>query len=163
MVLGQSRELLSFGISRFDSWSGRIHLIYKSRTHLIIMELNKKLVLVAIATFLVVASAFLVVAAKDDANASDADKTAVKNMTYGQCVSEAANVKNDCYASVKEADKACKADAANQSDSRTALKNCQQVYKKDMAQCKADFKATKKTTCNKIKHNFFDTIRYSFK
>ena len=126
------------------------------------MKLNK-VVLVAIATFLVVASAFLVVAAKDDANTSGADKTAVKNMTYGQCVSDAATVKNDCYASVKEANKACKADAANQSDSKTALKTCQQDYKKDMKQCKADFKATKKTTCNKIKHNFLDTVKYAFK
>jgi len=130
------------------------------------MELNKRLVLVAIATFLIVASAFFVVAAKDDPNASaakDAELTNVKNMTYGQCVSEAANVKNDCYAFVKDENKACKTDAANQSDSKTALKTCQQDYKKEMAQCKADFKDTKKTTCNKIKHNFFDTIRYSFK
>lgn len=129
------------------------------------MKLNK-MVLVAIATFLVVASAFFVVAANEGQGASaakDTNLTNVKNMTYGQCVSDAAIVKNDCYASVKEANKACKADAANQSDSKTALKTCQQDYKKDMKQCKADFKDTKKTTCNKIKHNFFETIRYSFK
>jgi hypothetical protein len=76
------------------------------------------------------------------------------NMTYGQCVSAEAKVKNDCYASIKTA----YADCRNVSASKTECKN---TYKKDLKQCKTVFKASK-TECKKIKHNFLETTRHAF-
>jgi hypothetical protein len=59
-----------------------------------------------------------------------------KNMTYGQCVMAEAKIKNQCYASSAK-DKSLK------------------------AQCKTAFKVAKEE-CKKIKHNFLETVIYSF-
>ncbi len=85
-----------------------------------------------------------------------------KNMTFGQCVSQAAEIKNSCYSTVKETQKTCKETALTQADPKTASKECKKTYKKDLKQCKVDFKAAKKE-CSKIKHNFLDSIKASFK
>lgn len=105
----------------------------------------------------------LVIAAKPEMNNSvkvndsvkmeKADKV-VKNMTYGACVSENAKMKNDCFASVKEARSNC---LVNASDSSM----CKADYKKNLNQCKTVFKNAKKE-CKKIKHNFIETARYAF-
>jgi hypothetical protein len=98
------------------------------------------------------------------ANAETA--TAAKNMTFGQCVSEAAVVKNTCYAGVKTTDTTCKG-AVNQSAEKQAmkqaLKDCKAAYKANKKQCKVDFKATKKNECGIIKHNFLESIGVMFK
>ena len=105
---------------------------------------------------MIVAAAFVVLAAKpEDAGPANADTG--KNMTYGQCVSAAAIVKNTCYATVKQAQTDCKA-AAN-----ADAKQCKATYKKDTAECKKTFKATKKNECAKIKHNFLETLGSAFK
>ncbi len=108
--------------------------------------------------FLVILALSLVAAAKSENNTYEvkmerADKV-VKNMTYGSCVSENAKVKNDCFASVKEARKSC---LMNASDSSV----CKTDYKKDLKQCKIDFKTSKKE-CKKIKHNFVETAQSAF-
>ena len=60
-----------------------------------------------IAGFVLVTMLALALAAKpaESDNGTDATGTAkeAKNMTYGQCVSEGAKIKNDCYGSVKSA------------------------------------------------------------
>jgi hypothetical protein len=104
--------------------------------------------------------ASLVLAAeKENKTASD---TGVKNMTYGQCVSAAAAVKNTCYSTVKSTYNDCVTNAKAQTDSKNAVKQCSATYKKDKNTCKQAFKATKKNECATIKHNFFETMRYAF-
>jgi hypothetical protein len=131
------------------------------------MEITKKEVLV-LAIVLVFAS-FLVFASAAEqgknrtGNETDKETTGVKNMTYGQCVSEAAKVKNTCYSGIKTIYQQCKDNAKNQTDSKTASKQCNADYKKSMAQCKSDFKGTKKQECAKIKHNFLETMGSMFK
>lgn len=77
-----------------------------------------------------------------------------KNMTFGQCVSQNAVIKNDCYSSVKGVYSSCK-------NSTSDVKACGKAYKVDKAQCKKEFKLAK-NECKKIKHNFFETTRYAF-
>lgn len=113
----------------------------------------KKLLL----TFLlvVISMLFLVNAAETEDNSSAITEIKEgKNITYGQCVSASAKVKNDCYASVKEVYDLCKTNA-------TDTKQCKSDYKPSKNECKKTFKAGKKE-CSKIKHNFIDTIKYSF-
>ncbi|MEK6910534.1 MAG: hypothetical protein AABW82_02065 [Nanoarchaeota archaeon] len=115
----------------------------------------RKIVFMLISFVFLVSLFSLVMAEKSDndsAKMERADKVG-KNMTYGSCVSENAKVKNECYVAVKNARASC---LLNASDSDL----CQPAYKKDLKQCKTDFKASKKE-CKKIKHNFFETVRYS--
>lgn len=80
------------------------------------------------------------------------------NQTFGQCVSDAAEVKNTCYSATKDGLNVCKEQAAD----KQSYKTCKADYSKSMKECKASFKAAKKE-CGKIKHNFFDTLKASFK
>lgn len=118
--------------------------------------MDKKL-LIILAAFLVVASGLVYAA---DKNVSD-EKMDVKNMTYGQCVSENAVIKNSCYASVKSALRVCRDEAEGNAAEDDMRAECKQDYKKDKRECKAVFKASK-VECKKIKHNFFETVRWAF-
>lgn len=103
----------------------------------------------------------IVSAAKDDvANATNT--TSEKNMTYGQCVSAAAEVKNTCYDTVKADKEACRDAAVNMTDAKAADKTCKADYKKDMKECKVEFKKAK-NECKKIKHTAFETMASSMK
>ena len=117
---------------------------------------TKRVLFAFIASFVLVLALSFVLAAKPDENATDVNETVkeAKNMTYGQCVSQNAVVKNDCYRSVKDAYSSCKNDS-------TDVKACNKAYKADKAQCKKEFKLAK-NECKKIKHNFFETTRYAF-
>jgi predicted nucleic acid-binding protein len=84
------------------------------------------------------------------------------NNTFGNCVSDGAVLKNTCYETVKTAKETCKMDAKAQNASRTVIKGCDQTYKKDKKQCKTVFKSSK-NECKKIKHNFFEGAKASFK
>jgi len=133
---------------------------------------------IVIFCFFVVAMAMIVFAAKPDgagvqaATAGHATgnnvTTAAKNMTFGQCVSEAAALKNTCYTGVKTTDKTCKGaiNHINQSAEKQAVKkamnDCKTTYKTNKKQCKVDFNATKKE-CRKIKHNFLESMGAAFK
>lgn len=97
---------------------------------------------------------------RPDANA--ANDTSAKDMTYGQCVSKNAEIKNSCYSSVKSALETCKANAAQDATKKDALNQCSKIYKSDKSQCKTVFKDSKKE-CAKIKHNFLETIGSAFK
>ena len=89
-------------------------------------------------------------------------KGTVNNTAFGQCVSEAAVVKNTCYRTVKDTRTTCMADAKNSTDSKTASTTCRNTFKTDLKQCKMDFKS-KKTECQKIKHNFIGSAKAAFK
>lgn len=125
------------------------------------METAKRVILVLL---VVAVMSFLVSAqkpAKDMAAGSDLN-AAGKNMTFVQCVSDAAEVKNSCYVIVKDTLATCKTDAGSNENAKQALKQCNADYKKNKKQCKTDFKA-KKNECKKIKHSFFDSMRVAFK
>lgn len=113
---------------------------------------------VFVAFMLVAAFSFVAAKAGDNETEVTADK-AVKNMTYGACVSDAAKIKNDCYGTVKAALANCTAPAEITYADKKA---CKVTYKKDKKQCKTDFKSTKKTECGKIKATFMEKLRYSF-
>jgi hypothetical protein len=121
------------------------------------MKINTTFLIVGL--FLVVLLSSMAVAKSDDPSVTSVNNNSLKsNATFGQCVSENAVIKNTCYETVKEAKVACKTEALNQTDSKPALKNCANEYKKDKKQCKVDFKSSKKE-CAKIKHNFFDRLK----
>jgi predicted solute-binding protein len=82
------------------------------------------------------------------------------NMTFGQCVSSAAEAKNVCYDNVKTQKDAC-ISSKNESD-KAGLKQCSADYKKNKDECKKTFKSEKKE-CAKIKHSFIDSMKVMFK
>jgi hypothetical protein len=126
-----------------------------------------KSVKVLLSMFLVLVLSGIVYAASDKAEevkttaAVPETTEAPKNMTYGQCVSEQASIKNECYSRVKSTLNACKDQAASEGK-KDASKQCKAAYKKDKKQCKALFKSSKKE-CAKIKHNFFETLGSALK
>jgi hypothetical protein len=109
--------------------------------------------------FFVILAALLavsfVLAAKEPAAPND---TQAKNITYGQCVSAAADVRNTCYDNAETQRQSCM-DAQNESKGNA----CNNDYKKVKGQCKQDFKATKKTCAQTYKPGFFEKLRYAFK
>lgn len=111
--------------------------------------------------FVMLVSAIVYAEKAEDATQAT-DKSISKNMTYGNCVSQNADIKNTCYASVKDALATCKAQAPQDAAKKDAVKQCSQTYKKDKKQCKVAFKDSKKE-CAKIKHNFLETLGSSLK
>lgn len=108
-----------------------------------------------------------IIYAADNENAVNNPTTGqpAKNMTYGQCVSENALIKNSCFASIKSTTETCKTQATAGQDKKAkkdTLKLCKQTLKTDKKQCMQVFKDSKKE-CKKIKHNFMDTIKASMK
>ncbi len=102
-------------------------------------------------------------AAEDEVVATDdtADEDGWQNgtsVTFGQCVSDAAAIKNTCYSTTKDKRATCKENAAD----KAATKQCKKDYKAEKKQCKADFKAAKKQ-CNKIDHIMWDSVKASMK
>jgi hypothetical protein len=72
------------------------------------------------------------------------------NVTYGTCVSQAAAVKNICFADVKETKLACRTQALNATEPKGEKKQCNKDYFAEKKECKADFKLAKKD-CQKYK------------
>lgn len=125
-------------------------------------KMNKIVGVLFLAIILVVS---IVIAAPQDSEKTRAAKPVsaeTKNMTYGKCVSDGADLKNNCYKTTKDAFSACKTTAQNTTDSKNGLKACGQTYKKNQTQCKSNFKGAK-TECKKIKHNFFESMGSAFK
>ncbi|MFA6461664.1 MAG: hypothetical protein WCV90_05310 [Candidatus Woesearchaeota archaeon] len=132
------------------------------------MDKNIKVLL---GVFLMLVLSGIVYAASDKATevkattaaAPELASEAPKNMTYGQCVSELAKVKNTCYEATSVTQKTCQDQAsADATTKKDVSKQCKQTYKKDKAGCKSVFKDGKKE-CAKIKHNFFETMGSAFK
>lgn len=126
--------------------------------------MKKKLTLL-IGVVLVLFVSGIVYAADKDATEETTEVTeeTEKEMTYGQCVSENAAIKNTCYATAKDSLATCKAQAEQDTTTKKdATKQCKQTYKKDKKQCKTDFKSSK-NECKKIKHNFLETVGSSMK
>lgn len=103
----------------------------------------------ALLSFVLAAKSGAIEASDVKANADSSGK----NMTFGQCVSERAQIKNDCLSAVKATRATC---VANVTDDAS----CRVSYKKDLAQCKSAFKLAKKE-CGKIKHSAFAGMRYA--
>ena len=82
------------------------------------------------------------------------------NMTYGQCVSDAAGVKNECYATIKATRTSCIETAKNTSSDD---KTCKADYKKELKACKQDFKMAKADCAKIYKPGFFEKMKASFK
>jgi cell fate regulator YaaT (PSP1 superfamily) len=112
---------------------------------------------IAIGLLLLTAVAFVI--AKDVKPAENQVQDA-KNMTFGQCVSQAADAKNTCYESAETKRQSCMDAAKNQS--KDAQRSCSNDYKKAKDTCKKEFKAAK-TGCNQYKHNWLDSVKASFK
>jgi hypothetical protein len=137
------------------------------------METQKKILLSLIAGLLVVSLlSFALADDNESINKTIKNNTeirqAVKNatMNYGQCVSEAAKMKNDCFAELRNQTVSCKPEPnANRTGkmerNKTALRDCKSSLKTGEVQCKAAFKASK-IECAKIKHTFFEGLRASF-
>lgn len=119
------------------------------------MKKNLKLLL---GIFLAIAFIGIAYAASDEETSAKPEK----NMTYGQCVSQQAIIKNTCYESIKDKKETCKTLAGENAAKKGALKQCNSDYKKDKKQCKATFKESKKI-CARIKHNFLETLGSSLK
>jgi len=66
----------------------------------------------------------------------------ITNVTYGQCVTQKAIVKNTCFASAKNAKETCKV-PAKEAKSKEALKQCRITYRDTKKQCKVAFKLGK--------------------
>jgi hypothetical protein len=115
---------------------------------------------VLIAVLLLIALASFVLAAKGTESATQQNTT--KNMTFGQCVSDGAAVKNTCYSTAKDTRTSCMANARNQTDAKSAARSCKQAYDAQMKTCKAGFKQAKKE-CSKIKHGWLEGATASFK
>lgn len=126
------------------------------------MKINTTFLIVGL--FFIVLLSSIVVAESDNPSVISVknNNSLENNATFGQCVSENADIKNVCYKSAKEVKTACKLEASNQTDYKPALRNCISQYKQDKNQCKFDFKSAKKE-CAKIKHNFFDKVKTGFK
>lgn len=80
-------------------------------------------------------------------------------VTYGQCVTTAANARQTCYDIALTAKDSCKTFTGQ---NKELEEKCNTGYKEGKANCKQLFKDTKKNVCAKIKHNFLEIIRYSF-
>ena len=122
----------------------------------------KKITQILIIGLLVLAIAGIVSAANENKTVDSKKNETAKNMTYGQCVSEGASIKNTCYSDVKAVKDSCMNVAKNQTDVKTASQACNNNYKQEKKQCKAEFKKAK-NECKKIKHNFLETIGSSMK
>jgi len=83
-------------------------------------------------------------------------------MNYGQCVADAAGVKNGCFAATNEKFVSCRnavnQTAENRTEARNALAQCKADSKKELRECKTSFKNEKKTTCAKIKSTFMEKL-----
>ncbi len=95
----------------------------------------------------------------------NAEKTPeIKNQTYGQCVSEAAKIRSNCTSYEHTKYLGC-LDAAKviekSNDKREGARQCQASYRNEKIECKTTFKTTK-AECKKIKHGFFEGMRYAF-
>ncbi len=124
--------------------------------------MNKNLAIMFGFVFILAFCGAIYAANEKNAMESFDDTQQEKNMTYGQCVSENAVIKNSCYSNVKEALNNCKLQAEQESSKKDAVKSCKQTYKKDKKECKNIFKASK-NECKKIKHNFLETLGSAFK
>ena len=122
--------------------------------------MTKGVILLAIGMILIVG--FSLAIAQEDTNNESAKP--VKNMTYGQCVSAGAVIKNSCYNETKTTRLGCMALANSQNDSAIAKQErtkCKQAYKTAKKECKKAFKAAKQE-CKKIKHNFIESAQAEF-
>lgn len=120
------------------------------------MKISKSVIL----CLFLIAAMPLAFAVNEQGNSAGETAAAEKKATFGQCVSEAAAIKNACHQSVKDALASCKAIDAGQAE-KPAKKECRAAYKTSKKNCKADFMA-KKTECRKIKHTFMESVRASF-
>lgn len=125
--------------------------------------MNKTILTIFFGLFLV-GMFSLALGVAQDATQKEARQTikAEGNATFGQCVSDAAILKNACYDTVKTTKETCKVNAQNQTEPRIATKACNSDYKNEIKQCKTDFKSGKQE-CKKIKHNFFESAKAAFK
>lgn len=78
-----------------------------------------------------------------------------KNMTFLQCVSDSAKIKNDCYGQAKEIAKNCSSKKAGEKIA------CQKLSKDSVDSCKSSFK-TAKDSCNQIKHSWWEGFKARF-
>jgi hypothetical protein len=108
-----------------------------------------------IASFVFIILTLTLVFAAPANKSQERDNNTLNNVTFGQCVSSAAILKNSCYEKIKSDKDLCIDDTTN-------LKKCNADYKLAMKKCKSDFKVAK-NECKKIKHNFFETLQYALK
>ncbi|MEM4271875.1 MAG: hypothetical protein QXD13_02200 [Candidatus Pacearchaeota archaeon] len=91
-----------------------------------------------------------IVDAAKEKDTQTAGETAAKNMTYGQCVSEHAAIKNTCYVTVKDALAACKAQAAQDTATKKdATKQCKTHTRKTKSSARQHSRQAKKMCAQK--------------
>lgn len=128
--------------------------------------------LIVISLILVISLSFLVFAEPNQSQNRDRNfsidgsiqnnSNNVKNMTFGQCVSDAAKLRNDCYAQGKQTLKNC-TQASKQTKNKLEAKACQSSGKNASKVCQQTFKDSKQTCIQETKPGFWQRMRYSFK
>ena len=123
--------------------------------------MTKSMILLAAIGIMLIVGFSLVIAQGDKNNES---AKPVKNMTYGQCVSAGAVLKNSCYNETKNVRSGCMAQSKLQNDSaiaKSARAQCNADYKTAKKECKRAFKSAMQE-CRKIKHNFIESVQAEF-
>jgi len=124
-----------------------------------------KIKLVILAVLLVFSIAF-VLADNETEDSENNETSKQKNMTFGLCVSEAAKIRQTCYAETKNASLECAKTAKANTDKQQGKeqgKQCSSTYKAEKKDCKNSFKAAKKTCIQIYKPGFWQRMRYSLK
>lgn len=116
----------------------------------------KTIMPIMLGIFLVLSIGFVLAEKPADAGSAPDNANVTKNMTFGQCVTEAAKIKNTCFGNALTNRENC----ANNSDNPAKTKQCRNDYKKEKKQCKAEFKSAKKTCIQKTKPKLWEKIRY---
>ena len=119
--------------------------------------MNKTMIMLSFGILLVLSLSFALAEKPADVGIvknADGNGTA-KNMTFGQCVTEAVKIKNACFEAAQTKRQSC----MNETNADNA--KCRNDYKKEKKQCKADFKSAKKACIQTTKPRLWERMRYS--
>ncbi|MFA5953432.1 MAG: hypothetical protein WC812_02470 [Candidatus Pacearchaeota archaeon] len=113
--------------------------------------MKKELIILFVAmSFIVLVSA--TVMAEDDSDFENSSK----NMTFGNCVAQASQVRQECYQDNKNILEQC--NASNLDKDRNVSKQCSSDYKETKKNCKINFKESKTSCIQTYKPNFWERM-----
>jgi hypothetical protein len=104
-----------------------------------------------------------IVMAENDSNTGNNSYTNNSNkMTFGKCVSEAAQIRQGCYGLEKNISKQC-VNIANLTKDENKERQCFSDYKESKKNCRSIFKEAKINCIQIYKPNFWERMQYVFK
>lgn len=104
-----------------------------------------------------------IVMAENDSNIGNNSYINNSNkMTFGKCVSDAAQIRQGCYEIEKSISKQC-VNIANLTKDKNKETQCFSDYKESKKNCKSIFKEAKVTCIQIYKPNFWEKMQYAFK